>query len=72
MVIHPAQIAAANEIFSPAPAEVSQAQRIVDALEQAAREGRGAATLDGRMIDVASIRMAQGILRKAEAVAARC
>ncbi len=71
MVIHPAQIAAANEIFSPASAEVSQAQRIVDALEQAAREGRGAAQLDGRMIDVASIRMAQGILRKAAAIAAQ-
>jgi malyl-CoA/(S)-citramalyl-CoA lyase len=68
--IHPAQIEAANEVFSPAPEEVERARRIVDSMEQAAREGRGAVQLDGRLIDIASIRMAQNLLKKAEAIAA--
>jgi malyl-CoA/(S)-citramalyl-CoA lyase len=70
MVIHPNQIAIVNEVFSPDPAEVAQARRIVDAMAQAARAGRGAVTLDGRMIDIANIRMAQRLLHKADAIAA--
>jgi malyl-CoA/(S)-citramalyl-CoA lyase len=38
-------------------------------MDQAARAGKGAATLDGRMIDVASIRQAQVVVRKAELIA---
>lgn len=60
--IHPSQIALANEVFSPPAAEVDRAQRILIALEEAAREGRGAAQLDGRMIDAASARMAQNVV----------
>lgn len=60
--IHPSQIALANEVFSPPAAEVDRAQRILVALEEAAREGRGAAQLDGRMIDAASARMAQNVV----------
>lgn len=67
-VIHPSQIAPINELFSPSDAEVEQARRIVDALDEAGRQGRGAVQLDGRMIDIASIRMAQGLLCKAEAI----
>jgi len=70
MVIHPAQIEPVNTEFSPAVEEVGRARRIVEAMAQAAREGRGAAQLDGRMIDIANIRMAQSILRKADAIAA--
>jgi malyl-CoA/(S)-citramalyl-CoA lyase len=70
MVIHPSQIETVNEVFSPAPAEVERARRIVEAMAQAAREGRGSAQLDGRMIDIANIRMAQSIIGKAEAIAA--
>ncbi len=70
MVIHPSQIAGANEIFSPAPDEIARAHRIVAALAQAAREGKGAVSLDGRMIDIANIRMAQHLLQKAEAITA--
>lgn len=69
MVIHPSQIEPVNAVFSPAADEVARARRIVDAMAQAAREGRGAVQLDGRMIDIASIRMAQGVLRKADAIA---
>jgi malyl-CoA/(S)-citramalyl-CoA lyase len=70
MLIHPAQISGANEIFSPALDEVTRARRIVEAMAQAAREGRGAVSLDGRMIDIANIRMAQRLLAKADAIAA--
>jgi malyl-CoA/(S)-citramalyl-CoA lyase len=66
--IHPSQIALANEIFSPSGAEVSKARRILDAMAQAAREGRGAVSLDGRLIDIASIRMAEALIAKAEAM----
>jgi malyl-CoA/(S)-citramalyl-CoA lyase len=60
--IHPSQIALANEVFTPPSAEVERARRILDALERAAEEGRGAAQLDGRMIDAASARMARVIV----------
>jgi malyl-CoA/(S)-citramalyl-CoA lyase len=68
--IHPSQIAPANEIFTPSRQEIERAQRIVAAMEAAAREGRGAVSLDGRLIDLASIRMAESLLGKARA--ARC
>ena len=66
--IHPSQIALANEVFSPPPAEVERAKRILLALDEAARDGRGAAQLDGRMIDAASARMAQNIVQMSEAI----
>ena len=66
--IHPSQIALANEVFTPPEAEVSRARRILDALDAAAREGRGAAQLDGRMIDAASARMAENIVRMADEI----
>jgi citrate lyase subunit beta/citryl-CoA lyase len=66
--IHPSQIALANEVFSPPPAEVDRARRILVALEDAAREGRGAAQLDGRMIDAASARMAQNVVDMAATI----
>jgi malyl-CoA/(S)-citramalyl-CoA lyase len=63
--IHPSQIALCNEVFTPSEAEVTRARRIMDAMAQAAREGRGAVSLDGRLIDYASIRMAEALLNKA-------
>lgn len=70
MVIHPSQIEPANRVFSPSAAEVETACRIVDAMARAAGEGRGAVQLDGRLIDIANIRMAQNLLQKAEAISA--
>jgi malyl-CoA/(S)-citramalyl-CoA lyase len=55
-------------VFTPPPKEVERARRILDALDQAAREGRGAAQLDGRMIDAASARMAQNVVNTAETI----
>jgi malyl-CoA/(S)-citramalyl-CoA lyase len=68
--IHPSQIELANEVFTPSEAEVGKARRVVDAMQRAAKEGKGAVSLDGRLIDIASIRMAQALLDKAKAVAA--
>ncbi|HEX4596409.1 MAG TPA: CoA ester lyase [Burkholderiaceae bacterium] len=66
--IHPSQIELANRVFTPSTAEVSKARRIVEAMAQAAREGKGAVSLDGRLIDIASIRMAEALLAKADAM----
>ena len=69
--IHPSQIDLANEVFTPPPSEVDQARRVLQALEEAAAAGRGAAQLDGRMIDAASARMARNVVDTAEAISAR-
>ena len=63
--IHPSQIALANEVFTPTPAEITKAQRIMEAMAQAAKDGKGAVSLDGRLIDAASSRMAEALLEKA-------
>ena len=60
--IHPSQIDLANKVFSPPDSEVNKAKRILEELEKAAKEGKGAAQLDGRMIDAASARMAENIV----------
>jgi malyl-CoA/(S)-citramalyl-CoA lyase len=64
--IHPSQIPLANEVFTPSQAEVKHARRILHAMEEGAKEGRGAASLDGRLIDAASIRMAQNLVSKVD------
>ena len=69
--IHPSQVELANDVFSPPAAEVERARRILEALDEAARAGRGAAQLDGRMIDAASARMAESVVAMADAIAAR-
>ena len=60
--IHPSQIELANKVFSPPETEVNKAKRILEELEKAANEGKGAAQLVGRMIDAASARMAENIV----------
>ncbi|MBF0562790.1 MAG: CoA ester lyase [Alphaproteobacteria bacterium] len=70
MVIHPTQIDFANQLFSPSEKEAAQARRILEAMAQAERDGAGAVSLDGKMIDIASIRQAQVVVKKAEQIAA--
>jgi malyl-CoA/(S)-citramalyl-CoA lyase len=67
--IHPSQIELANEVFSPAPEEVEIARQILQAMKQAAAEGKGAVSLNGKMIDAASIRQAQVLVDKADKIA---
>ena len=62
--IHPAQIRDANAVMTPAEADIRQARRILAALEEAGAAGRAAVSLDGRMIDRASIRQAEALLAK--------
>ncbi len=69
--IHPSQIAPANEVFSPSLAEADRARRILVALEEAAAAGKGAAQLDGKMIDLASARMAANVVRLDDEIKAR-
>ena len=68
--IHPSQIALANEVMSPSEAEVDKAQRILAAMADAEAAGKGAVSLDGRLIDHASIRQAEVLVEKARQIAA--
>ena len=70
MAIHPSQIAPSNAAFSPSEQEVTDARRVLAAMEDAAREQRGAVQIDGRLIDMANLRMAQNIVWMADAIAA--
>lgn len=67
--IHPSQIAGANEVFTPSEKEVNKAKRILEAMEQAQKEGRGAVALDGRLIDIASIKQAEALVKQSELIA---
>jgi malyl-CoA/(S)-citramalyl-CoA lyase len=67
--IHPSQVALANEVFSPSEAEVTRARRIIVAMDEAAKAGKGAVSLDGRLIDYASIRQAEVLVKKADQIA---
>ncbi|MBV9423875.1 MAG: CoA ester lyase [Solirubrobacterales bacterium] len=69
--IHPSQIPLANEVFTPDEHMVEKTQRIIAAMKEAAAQGKGAVSLDGRLIDAASIRMAQTLLAKFEQIEAR-
>jgi citrate lyase beta subunit len=68
--IHPSQVDLANEVFSPPADEVTRARRIVEALREAEAQGKGAASVDGKMIDAASERMARNVLAMDEAITA--
>ena len=69
--IHPSQIDLANDVFSPPEAEITRARRVIEELRKAEAEGKGAAALDGKLIDAASERMANNVLTVADAIAAQ-
>ena len=64
--IHPRQVPLANQVFSPTPDEVDEARGLLEALDSAASIGKGAVRYRGKMIDAASARLAENILRIAE------
>ncbi len=64
--IHPSQVGLANEVFGLKEEEVKKARRIIDAMAQAQKEGKGAVALDGKLIDNASIKQAQVLVQMAE------
>ena len=65
--IHPGQIAAVNELFSPTGDEVEWAREVVGAYEEAEARGSGSISVDGKMVDAASIKMARNTLDLAHA-----
>lgn len=69
IAIHPAQVAAINESFTPSEDDIRHAERVVAAF--AASPGTGVVGLDGRMLDIPHLRQAENVLKRAEAVAAR-
>ena len=68
MAIHPSHLAIVNEIFSPSEDEVAEWRRVIEAMQAAEREGRGAIRLDGRLIDAAHVATARQGLARARAL----
>ncbi|MCR8724891.1 L-malyl-CoA/beta-methylmalyl-CoA lyase [Frigidibacter sp. ROC022] len=66
--IHPKQVALANAVFSPSEAQVTEAREILAAMAQAQKDGSGATVYKGRLVDLASIRQAEVIVRQAEMI----
>ncbi len=62
--IHPSQVALANEIYTPPAKEVERAEAILAAMKEAQEKGMGAVALKGVLIDAASIRQAEGIVKQ--------
>jgi malyl-CoA/(S)-citramalyl-CoA lyase len=69
--IHPSQVAIANEVYSPSQELLEWSQRLVAAMDEAVGQGRGAASLDGKMIDMAHFKVAENIVRKRQAIEGR-
>ena len=68
--IHPKQVAIANEVFTPSEAAVAEAREILAAMAAATERGEGATVYKGRLVDIASIKQAEGIVRQVELIAA--
>jgi len=69
-LIHPGQVEPANEVFAPDAAQVEDARAVIAAFEAAEAEGRGVATLNGRLIESLHVDTARKVLATADAIAA--
>lgn len=69
--IHPKQVALANEVFTPSEAAVAEAREILAAMEAAKARGEGATVYKGRLVDIASIKQAEVIVRQADLLAGK-
>jgi len=67
--IHPDQVTVLNRVFTPEPAKVEHARRVVEAFEDGVRRGTASVNLDGRMVDVPVYKRAQVVLARARVVA---
>lgn len=70
-LIHPSQIATANAVFAPSPADIDLARRQIAIFDEAERSGQGVAVLDGRIVESLHVVSARATLAKAQAIAAR-
>jgi citrate lyase beta subunit len=66
-IIHPNQVVPVQQAFTPSEAEIAHAQQVMMAFEVYGREGRGAFTLDGKMVDAPVVKAAQRVLERAQA-----
>lgn len=66
--IHPKQIALANEVFTPSDDQVIEAREILAAMEEAKKNGEGATVYKGRLVDIASIKQAEVIVKQFEMI----
>ena len=64
--IHPSQIDIAVECFTPSPEDVDKARKLAQAYAQAEIQGLGAVSMDGMLVDAASVRIMGNILKRAE------
>ncbi len=69
--IHPSQVALGNELYTPPAHDVKQAKRILKEMKASQKAGAGAVSLDGKLIDAASIKQANVIVDKAREIARR-
>ncbi|SNR83975.1 L-malyl-CoA/beta-methylmalyl-CoA lyase [Puniceibacterium sediminis] len=67
--IHPKQITLANEVFTPSAEAVSEAREILAAMDAAKAKGEGATVYKGRLVDIASIKQAEVIVKQSEMIA---
>ena len=63
--IHPSQVSLANEVYAPTEAQVAWAHRVLAAIVEAKKEGKGAFSMDGQLVDMAHEKLANNILSKA-------
>ncbi|MEM7237722.1 MAG: CoA ester lyase [Pseudomonadota bacterium] len=70
-LIHPAQLAVANEIFAPDPRDVARAHRYVEAFKQAQAEGKGVAVVDGRIVENLHVANAERLIAMSQAIEGR-
>lgn len=66
--IHPAQLEVVNEVFTPAPAELERARRVMEAYAEGSRAGRGAIRLDGQLVDAGAVRIVRNVIERARAL----
>ena len=69
-LIHPSQVDTANEVWAPSEDEVAHARRVVEAFQEAERDGRGVVTVDGRMVENLHRDIALRVLATADAITA--
>jgi citrate lyase subunit beta / citryl-CoA lyase len=64
--INPRQVDIIHEVFAPTESEIRNARRIIEAMEEAEKEGKGVFSLDGKMVDAPIISRAQNTFNKAK------
>ncbi|MGB9804697.1 HpcH/HpaI aldolase/citrate lyase family protein, partial [Desulfofundulus sp.] len=65
LVIHPAQVAPVNEVFTPDAEEISWAEKVVEAFDRARTAGSGVIQVDGKMVELPIVRRAEQLLAAA-------